>query len=320
MGRTEKYQGVFPAFYACYGDDGAVSEERTERFAEYLIDKGIQGLYVCGSSGECIYLSVEERKRILESVMRVARGRIVVIAHVACNNTKDSVELARHAEFLGVDAVAAIPPIYFHLDDASIAAYWNTISAAAPKTDFIIYNIPQLAGVELSVPLFREMRKNPRVIGVKNSSLPVMDIQKFMEAGGEDCVVFNGPDEQFISGRTMGASAGIGGTYAVMPELYLAMDQKIREGKLEEARRIQYQVNQIICAITDSGENLYAVIKEILRMKGMEIGGVRGPLKNLDPASLPQVRRCGEMIDAAIEMFWEKGEADQESFCRKKAV
>jgi N-acetylneuraminate lyase len=103
--------------------------------------------------------------------MQEAKGKIAVIAHVACNNTADSQELARHAESLGVDAIAAIPPIYFHLPEYGIAQYWNDISAAAPNTDFVIYNIPQLAGVALTMSLLTEMKKNPRVVAVKNSSV-----------------------------------------------------------------------------------------------------------------------------------------------------
>ncbi len=159
--RLAKYQGIFPAFYACYDKDGKVSPEKTEEFTEYLIGKGVTGLYVGGSSGECIYQSVEDRKTVLEHVMKVAKGRIVIIAHVACNNTADSMELARHAESLGVDAIASIPPIYFHLPAHAIAQYWNDISSAAPNTDFIIYNIPQLAGTALTTDLLKEMLKNP---------------------------------------------------------------------------------------------------------------------------------------------------------------
>lgn len=87
---TEKYQGIFPAFYACYDEKGNISEERTKAFTEYLLKKGVKGVYVCGSSGECIYQSKEERKLTLEAVMSVAKGKMTVIAHVACNNTADS--------------------------------------------------------------------------------------------------------------------------------------------------------------------------------------------------------------------------------------
>mgnify|MGYP002510230319 CR=1 FL=1 len=300
MSRTEKYRGIFPAFYACYEDDGRISGERAQAFTKYLIGKGVQGLYVGGSSGECIYQSVEERKELLENVMEAAGGKLVVIAHVACNNTKDSVELAAHAQSLGVDAIASIPPIYFHLPEYAIAEYWNAISAGAPDTDFIIYNIPQLAGVSLTLPLLQKMRENPRVIGVKNSSMPVQDIQIFQAAGSEDWVVFNGPDEQFVSGRAMGAAAGIGGTYAAMPELYLAMDRVFREGRMEDARTLQYRANEIIGALCSCRANMYAVIKELLRMDGMDIGGVRPPLVNVTGEDLPKIRKCREMIDQAI--------------------
>lgn len=187
-----KYQGVIPAFYACYDDLGAVSATKVRELTRYLIGKGVKGLYVGGSSGECIYQSVAERKLVLENVMAEVGGKLTVIAHVACNNTADSRELAAHAESLGVDAIASIPPIYFHLPEKDIAKYWNDISAAAPNTDFIIYNIPQLAGVALTLPLLDEMMKNPRVIGVKNSSMPVYDIIQFRSHGA---MVFNGPDE-----------------------------------------------------------------------------------------------------------------------------
>ncbi|MBQ4609677.1 MAG: dihydrodipicolinate synthase family protein, partial [Clostridia bacterium] len=235
MSNLEKYYGVIPAFYACYDENGKVSVERTKKLARHLVSKGVKGLYVGGSSGECIYLEKEERMLTLEAVMEEVKGECTIIAHVACNNTEESCELAAHAEKLGVDAIASIPPIYFRLPDYAIAQYWNDISAAAPNTDFIIYNIPQLAGVALSVGLFKEMRKNPRVIGVKNSSMPTQDIQGFVDAGGENCVVFNGPDEQFIAGRAIGAMGGIGGTYAAMPELFLKMDELVKEGKFVEA-------------------------------------------------------------------------------------
>ena len=209
MANLEKYKGIIPAFYACYDEEGNVSPERVRALTEYHIRKGVKGVYVGGSSGECIYQSVEDRKITIENIMAVAKGKLTVICHVACNNTKDSMELARHAESCGVDAIASIPPIYFRLPEYSIAAYWNSISSAAPNTDFVIYNIPQLAGTALTMSLLAEMKKNPRVIAVKNSSMPVQDIQMFQAAGGDDFMVFNGPDEQFISGRVMGAAGGI---------------------------------------------------------------------------------------------------------------
>ena len=299
--RLEKFRGIFPAFYACYDDEGRVDGARTEAFAEYLLSKGVTGMYVGGSSGECIYQSVADRKLILEHVMKVARGRAVVIAHVACNNTAESMELAAHAEQQGVDAIAAIPPIYFHLPAHSIAKYWNDISSAAPNTDFIIYNIPQLAGTALSTDLLREMLRNPRVIGVKNSSMPVQDIETWRAEG---CIVFNGPDEQLASGLVAGAIGGIGGTYAAMPGLYLKIYHLVQENRIAEAREVQDECLKIITALCSCHGNMYAVIKEVIRrFGGPDIGGVRAPLANLIPEDLPQVEKCVEMIRAAEQKF-----------------
>ena len=296
-----KYQGIFPAFYACYDDEGAISPERVRAFTEYLIGKGVKGLYVGGSSGECIYQSVAERKLLLENVMAAAEGRITIIAHVACNNTADSRALAAHAESLGVDAIAAIPPIYFHLPPYGIAKYWNDISAAAPNTDLIIYNIPQLAGVALSSALLREMLKNPRVIGVKNSSMPVQDIEMWRDEGA---LVFNGPDEQLLSGLAAGAIGGIGGTYAAMPELYLAIYRLFGQGEIARAREIQDACCHMIYKMCACKGNMYAVIKGILRAQGApDIGGVREPLFALQPEDLPAVEAMAAEITALVEKY-----------------
>lgn len=300
MSDLKKYRGVIPAFYACYDGSGAVCPERVRALTEYLIGKGVTGLYVGGSSGECIYQSVEERKLVLEHVMAVARGRITIIAHVACNNTADSQLLAAHAEGLGVDAIASIPPIYFHLPEHGIAQYWNDISAAAPNTDFIIYNIPQLAGVSLTTGLLREMKKNPRVIGVKNSSSPVQDIQMWRD---EDIIVFNGPDEQFISGLAAGASGGIGGTYAVMPELFIKARERFLAGQVEEARQIQNDICRIIYAMCSAKGNLYAVMKAILKKNGIDIGSVRKPLPALVEGDHAIVDACAAQIADAIAKY-----------------
>lgn len=299
--KCDKYKGIFPAFYACYDENGAISAERVRAFTEYLIQKGVTGLYVGGSSGECIYQSVAERKLVLENVMEIARGRIVVIAHVACNNTADSMELAAHAESLGVDAIAAIPPIYFHLPPYGIAQYWNDISSAAPNTDFIIYNIPQLAGVALSSALLQEMLKNPRVIGVKNSSMPVQDIEMWRDEGA---IVFNGPDEQLVSGLVAGAVGGIGGTYAVMPELYIRIFKLVAEGKIPEAREIQDECCHVIYKMCSCHGNMYAVIKAILREMGApDIGGVRRPLTDIVPEDMDTVRACAARIKELLAKY-----------------
>ncbi len=301
MTDMKKYEGIIPAFYACYDKDGKIDAEGVRALTRWFIEKGVNGLYVGGSSGECIYQGVAERKLVLENVMAEAKGRITVIAHIACNNTADSQELAAHAESLGVDAIASIPPIYFKLPPYAIAKYWNDMSAAAPNTDFIIYNIPQLAGVALSVPLLKEMLKNPRVIGVKNSSMPTQDIQMWKDEGA---IVFNGPDEQLICGLAMGAIGGIGGTYGAMPELYIEMRRAFLAGELLKAQEMQNEACRIIYKMCSGHGNMYAMIKQIIRLQGgPDCGSVRAPLAEMVESDYAIAKEAHEMIQAAIQKY-----------------
>lgn len=302
MKDLNKYKGIIPAFYACYDDEGNVSPERVQKLALYYLEKGVKGLYVGGSSGECIYQTVEERKLVLENVMKAVGGNLTIIAHVAAPSTRDSVELAKHAESLGVDALAAIPPIYFVLSEAAIEDYWTSIMEST-SLDFIIYNIPQTTGYALSVNLFNKMMKKDQVIGVKNSSMPVLDINLFKLNSAKESVIFNGPDEQFVGGRVMGADAGIGGTYGVMPELFLEADRCISEENLSKALAIQTRINEIILKLTSFKGNLYDVMKLILAENNVTIGRARKPLPNVPNEELAKVKELKVFIDKSIEEF-----------------
>lgn len=298
----EKYQGIIPAFYACYDEDGNISESRTKALCDYLLEKGVQGVYVGGSSGECIYQNLEERKDVLTYVANNLKGKMTLIAHVGAPSTRDSIELAKHAADLGYDALSAIPPIYFKLPDRAVCKYWSDIMEATPL-DFIIYNIPQTTGYTLTPALFAELLKNEKVIGIKNSSMPTMDIERFKRVGGKDVVIFNGPDEQFVAGRLMGASAGIGGTYASMPELFLKANELVASGKFEEAGKLQSDINEIIIAMCSQEGSMYAVIKEILNRRGVNIGSVRGPLLGITAKDAANIDGIVKMIDDAIETY-----------------
>ena len=156
----------------------------------------------------------------------------------------------------------------------------------------------------MSVPLLKEMLKNPNVAAVKNSSMPTMDIQVFKMHGGENFTVFNGPDEQFVAGLIIGADGGIGGTYAVMPELFLKAYACVRNGDIQTATGLQMDINRIIFKMCEAKGNLYAVMKAILKLReGLELGSVRSPLPALYPEDSKIVTESAEMITAAIKKY-----------------
>ena len=282
MAVPEKFTGVFPAFYACYDDHGEISRDRAAKLADFYQSIGIQGLYVTGSSGECVFHTVEERKATLEAVMEAVGGKMTVIAHIAAPATRDSIELARHAEKLGVDAIAMVPGFYYGLKVPVVRKYWGDVLAATDAVPMFIYNIPGTTnGFNLPVELLTDMLQTGRVAGVKNSSGAVQDILRFRLAGGEDMAIFNGPDEQYLAGRMMGASGGIGGTYGYMPELFLKLETLIREKNMDKAAALQKEISSLIYETVKTG-SLYAAAKEILRLRGLEAGDVRAPFLSLD--------------------------------------
>ena len=213
----------------------------------------------------------------IEKLKEAAGDDFTVIVHVGCASTKESIELAKDCEKVGVDAVSAVPCVYYHLGEESVKLHWNSIidSTSLP---FIIYNIPQLTSFNLSPKLLAEMAKNPKVIGVKNSAEPVYLMERYASAvNNDDFIIFNGSDEQFLGGRLMGANAGIGGTYGCMPELFVELDRLINNNEIEKAKSLQFKINECIFDLL-SCKSLYGVAKQVMSIRfGIECGNPRSP-------------------------------------------
>ncbi|GLC31873.1 dihydrodipicolinate synthase family protein [Clostridium omnivorum] len=297
----DDFKGIFIAFYACYDKENNISIEATKKLARFYAEKGVKGLYVGGSSGEGFLLTVEERKKMLEAVMAEVGSELTIIVHVGAAATKDSMELARHAKEVGAHALSAVPNVYYGLPERSIELHWKNIMDSA-ELPFIIYNIPQTTGYSLSNNLLKKMLSYQNVVGIKNSSMSTYDIQKFKAIGGEKLLVFNGPDEQYISGRIMGADSGIGGTYGVMPELFLKAEEYFSNGNIEKAKEVQFTINEIIGELL-SFPSLYGAAKEVVKLRGIDIGTTRLPLEPVDEADMPRVKALYEKVVSSIEKF-----------------
>ena len=218
-------------------------------------------------------------------------------AGVIFKNSLQLAFLAAHAAATGAHATSAVPCVYYRPGEESIYRHWTAITEAA-DLPFFIYNIPQLTGYSLSMPMFRRMLQNERVAGIKCSSESVQDIMHFKKEGGKDFIVFNGPDEQYLAGRIMGADAGIGGTYAAMPELYLKLENLIRERRIDVALNLQRMITAFIARLCAFG-SLYGTVKAIVRLDGCDIGDTRAPFLPVSSEN-PDVVQLYRDIKAAI--------------------
>lgn len=145
---TSKFHGVFVALNASYDANGELNTEKLKELALWYHSLGVKGLYVCGSTGEGMLLTAEERKASVKAVCEAVGGKLVILCHVGAPSTRQAVELAKHAESCGVDAVSAVPCVfYIHSEDA-IANHWNTITEAV-DLPFFIYNIPHSSAYRL---------------------------------------------------------------------------------------------------------------------------------------------------------------------------
>ncbi|MWV43881.1 N-acetylneuraminate lyase [Paenibacillus sp. HJL G12] len=289
---VSQYKGIYIAMYSAYDEAGNVDQDRVKKLARYYVGKGVKGLYVGGSSGEGILQNAEERKQVLEAVMEEVKGELTIIVHVGANSTREAVELSKHAEKCGADIISAVPSIYYRLPEAAVENHWQHM---IDSTDlpFIIYNIPQTTGFTLSTSLLAKLAKQDKVIGVKMSGESTFELQQYKETGGNEFLVFNGPDEQFLAGRIMGADGGIGGTYGVMPELFVKLNRLFIENNIEEAQELQTQINRIIKKLL-SYPSMYGACKYILSLRGIETGAPRLPMLPVLPehhASLAELNR-----------------------------
>lgn len=293
-----RFRNVTVALNTPFDSEGEVDLQATKRVVRYFCNKGVKSLYVCGSTGEGFLLTNEERKKVVEAVMEEVGEEMNIIVHVGTASTKQSAELAKHAYEVGAHATSAVPCVYYRPGEESVYRHWTAITEAA-DIPFFIYNIPQLTGFNLSMNLFNRMLENERVAGIKCSSDPAHDIMRFKQAGGKDFIVFNGPDEQYLAGRMMGADAGIGGTYGAMPELYLKLEELIRRGEYEKAKEVQGIITPLIyklCAFP----SMYGAVKAIISLDGCPIGEPRLPFLPVSTED-PALAALYQEIKTAVE-------------------
>ena len=269
----EPYHGIYAALVTPYTKDGQVNYDELQKLVCHLIDQGLEGFYVNGSTAEAFLLSQAEREKILEAVVEANAGRSKVICHVGAISTDEAIRYTRHAEQTGADAVSAISPFYYKFSNREIIQYYNDIMGSTALPMFV-YNFPNFSGFSLTADILDELAKNQNLAGVKFTSSDMFLLEQ-IKSNHPELAVWNGFDEMLASGLMAGADGGIGSTYNCMPKLAHKVYDAFRAGNLEEAQNKQRQMNQVIKVIGTYG--VFASVKEILEMEGFHLNGVRRP-------------------------------------------
>ncbi|TLS53341.1 N-acetylneuraminate lyase [Paenibacillus antri] len=282
--RKETFGGIYTALVTPMHEDGSIDYDSLVRLTTHQIDQGVKGFYVGGSTGEGFLLTGEERQRVLETVVGAAAGRAVVLAHIGCIGTMDSIALAKHAERQGVDAISAVVPFYYKLSPREIQGHYEAImaSVAAPM---IVYHFPGATGVSLSLDFYEGLSRNPQCIGVKFTSLNLFEMQQIRARCGEDFLIFNGHDEVYASGALAGADGAIGSTFNIMPGLFVGMHRLLSEDGWKSGRTVQAmqaEANRVIAHMV--GYDVIPYEKYMLYLQGIvRTPTARQPLRRFTP-------------------------------------
>ncbi|AEB75330.1 N-acetylneuraminate lyase [Clostridium botulinum] len=284
-------KGIFSALLVPYDENGNIKEEGLRQLVRYNIDVcGVDGLYVGGSTGENFMLSTDEKKRIFEIVKDEVKQDVKLIAQVGSINLKESVELGKFATSLGYDSLSAVTPFYYKFDFEEIKNYYNTIIEAT-NNNMIIYSIPFLTGVNITLNQFGELFKNEKIIGVKFTQGDFYLLERLRKAF-PDKLIFSGFDEMLLPAVISGVDGAIGSTYNVNGKRAKEIFRLGQEGKVKEAYEVQHVTNDLIEGILSNG--LYQTIKEILKVKGVDAGYCRQPMKSLTEEKIKFARELAE--------------------------
>lgn len=284
MRNYRKLEGLIAASFTPMFDNGEINVNEIEKYAEYLIATGVDGVFVNGTTGEGASLTTEERKTILELWVKVVKGRIKVIAHVGGFCLPQCIELARHAQETGADAIACIAPSFFKPSSvASLINFFKPIAAVASDIPFYYYNMPAMTGVDLSVEQFLIEAKNeiPTLAGVKFTHNNLMEMGACINLNNGEFEILHGYDEILIAGLSMGVVAGVGSTYNYFAPVYREIMDAMKKNDVQTAWTNQLKSIELVKVIIKYGGGVRGG-KAIMNLLGINCGSCRLPI---DPFS-----------------------------------
>ena len=273
-----KLNTIYSALATPFNEDESLNIDALRKLVNFELDNGVEGFYCCGSSGEGLLLSNEERKKFLEVVIEEVKGRVPVISHVGTIRTADVIDLAKHAKSVGADAVSMIPPYYYKFSMKEIVNYYLDVVKAVNDLPVIVYNIPQFTGISFNKDNAGELLENPNVIGIKHTSTDLFGLER-MKTNFPDKIYFNGFDEIFLSGLAAGETAAIGTTVNLYPKTFRKIKDLFDANEIEHAMKIQKLVNHRVEEMVNVG--IFSAVKYLFYKQGLDIGTCRKPFGEL---------------------------------------
>lgn len=288
--------GLVAAPHTPFHADGSLDPKAIASQCTLLLEAGVRGAFICGTTGESLSLTVAERMTITESWREVAGGKMPLVVHVGCNSVVDARTLAAHAAKCKVDAIAVMAPNFFKPSIEELIAFCGHVAEAAPQTPLYYYDIPTMTNVPINTARFLEQgaKSIPTLQGIKFTNGDLMLLQECLALDSFD-IVF-GYDELLLAGFTLGVKGAVGSTYNFAAPLYLRLIDAFEHGDLTTARKAQLQSVRMIRDLQHFGFSRAS--KAMMALIGVDCGPVRLPLKPMTNDELQDLGRRVKAIDS----------------------
>ena len=292
--------GVIVALHTPLTPAGEIHEEALRAHLEWMVQTGIHGIFPCGTMGEGIALSDAQRKRVTEISVDQLKGRIPLMPQVTTNNTAGCIELARHAQEKGADAISVIAPYFYPSDGPALETFFTQIASAVPGLPVYLYNNPGRSASGISSSLVGKLAKKVKnIAGIKDSSKDLILFQEYVEVGGENFACIIGTDGLVYPAMMVGAVGVVSAVANPFPELMVALNNAVLAKQYERARRLQLLVNQLR-AVLKIGPYL-AGYKEIMRLRGRQFPlDMKAPLRGLNEKETAEIQAAFASLPKAV--------------------
>ena len=284
-----KIGGIIPAVPTPFDKEGHVAEQPLRELTDFMIDKGVNCLFICGSDGEGLKMPSQERKKVAEIVVDHAKHRVPVIVHVGSASVETAIDLARHAEGIGADVLTAVQPYYYSVDDEGLVEFYRRICSST-NLPFLVYNNPPRTHNPITLESMKKLATLPNVIGCKDTSGDIRytlsvcrDLKDFVVVVGEEALIYSTYFFHDLSGAVSGISSGC-------PEPYVDAIKAFKEGDREQIRQSQFK----LITLEDLFEQVgyVAALKETLRIRKIcEPGPMIPPFHELNQTNKTVLRK-----------------------------
>ena len=288
-----QFRGLFPAMITPFTATDELNEEGLRQSLEFNIQAGVHGFWLAGGTGECVFLTDEENKRVADIAADQNRGRVANIMHVGAPTTARTIALAEHAAGVGMESICCVPPFFYVPSDDQVVEYYKAVGAAADLPLFI-YNLPQATGVEITPDLLKQLQDQvPQLQGLKHSAANFHNARIFAEMG-VDC--FIGSSALKLPGLTVGCCGCVDGPPTCAPEAWVEVWDAYQAGDLRRAQEAQRKAIEIFNVLVNF--KYFAAIKVGVGVRvGSDMGDPRQPNQPMTEAEKDQLQERFEALN-----------------------